>query len=677
MRSPSGLAPPAGPAAARAEPPARQAALLMAAAVAGTAGLAAFQLPLPGVRPGRINGLGLISVLPVSCLIGLGLLIVAFTLLLGLPRARPVALGAVLAATVICLDGVTARAEPQPRFPTTYQIAGYIDYISRTGHTAPALDAYFSWPGFFALIAMAAGAAGAHNLTEIMRWWPAAVDLLCLLPLFLITRSLRASWQARWYAALLLSLGNWVGQDYFSPQSLNFLLYLIFVAILLNWFGRAQPRSPCSGEREPLPAAGRQQVVLLLVLIAIFATSVVSHQLTPFLMLAACAGLVLARRCRLTGLPVLLGVILAGWISFGTVAFWSGHLQQMFGPVGHLLANFSSGVGGRVAGHQLHALVPQARIGAAAVVLAMAVAGVARRLRGGVRDVAALVLLGVPFLAPAVQNYGGEIVLRTYLFALPAACILGSYLFFPAGSAPRRAWLPVTAAGLAGLVLAGLFLVARYGNEAFEQTPPGELTAMNYLYARDSGGIRLIWLSQLPLANATPQMPWQYRDFEKVNYITAAAPADPASVRGLAAQLRQAGPASYLITTSTQEAYLEQVAGYPAGWGRRFRAAMAAAPGVRVAFADTGAVVYTMSWPPGSPRQPMPPVAVREPARGAGWTLAGMIALWLLLLALTAREVISLGVPAARWLLRPLTAVSVPLLVVLLAAIAMRFVLLS
>ena len=54
-----------------------------------------------------------------------------------------------------------------------------------------------------------------------------------------------------------------------------------------------------------------------------------------------------------------------------------------------------------------------------------------------------------------------------------------------------------------------------------------------------------------------------------------------------------------------------------------------------------------------------------------------MIALWLLLLALTAREVISLGVPAARWLLRPLTAVSAPLLVVLLAAIAMRFVLLS
>ena len=43
--------------------------------------------------------------------------------------------------------------EPEPRFPTGYQIAGFVDYVSRTGHTAPGLAAYFSWPGFFAAVA--------------------------------------------------------------------------------------------------------------------------------------------------------------------------------------------------------------------------------------------------------------------------------------------------------------------------------------------------------------------------------------------------------------------------------------------------------------------------------------------------------------------------------------------
>ena len=37
-------------------------------------------------------------------------------------------------------------------------------------------------------------------------------------------------------AAWLFAAADWVGQDYFSPQSLNYVLYLTFLAILVNWF---------------------------------------------------------------------------------------------------------------------------------------------------------------------------------------------------------------------------------------------------------------------------------------------------------------------------------------------------------------------------------------------------------------------------------------------------------
>jgi len=59
-----------------------------------------------------------------------------------------------------------------------------------------------------------------------MRIWPLAMDLLCLVPMGMIASRMRASWRAKWFAVFIFSVGNWVGQDYFSPQSLNYLLYL-------------------------------------------------------------------------------------------------------------------------------------------------------------------------------------------------------------------------------------------------------------------------------------------------------------------------------------------------------------------------------------------------------------------------------------------------------------------
>ncbi len=374
------------------------------------AGLALFFLPLRGVSLSRMTGLGLISVLPAASLIGVGMLTLAFVLALGLPRARPAVLGAMLVGIVICLDGVTAIIEPEPRFATAYQIAGFVEYISRTGHSAPGVGAYFSWPGFFALVAFLQGVAGNHDLIPVLRFWPVLIDLLCLLPLFLIMRNLRATWRARWFAAFLFSAGNWVGQDYFSPQAFNFLLYLVFVAILLTWFGRVprgarapdgrapDGRAPdgraagpagnaaglgrairrrwrdafsllVPGELPSRPVGGATRAMLLTLLIGIFVISTASHQLTPFFMVTACAGLVAARRCRLTGLPVLLGVILVGWVSFAAVGYWSGHLSDIFGGIGHLGANITSSVTGRVSGPKAGGTSPSHRPVAAAQAL--------------------------------------------------------------------------------------------------------------------------------------------------------------------------------------------------------------------------------------------------------------------------------------------------------------------
>jgi hypothetical protein len=664
--------------------------------LAAGAGLALFFISLRGIDLSQMNGLGLLSVLPVGVIAGVLLIALAFVLGLTLPKANPAILGAVLVSLVICLDGITIFVEPEPRFPTAYQIAGFVDYVSRTGHTAPSLAGYFSWPGFFELISFVTGVAGTHSLLTLMKVWPMAIDLLCLPPLFLIMRNLRVSWRAQWLAAFLFTVGNWVGQDYFSPQSFDYLLYLVFVAILVNWFADPDRSRPLRiiqasrlarlhrrifgplrpGELPPRPAKVGQRAFLLALLIAIFTVSTASHQLTPFFMIGACAGLVLIRRCTLPGLPILFGVILAGYVSFATVDYWSGHLSNVLGGIGHLGLNVTTSVGGRLTGSSpTHLLALHARVLVALVIVGLAGLGLLRRRRQGMDDRVLLTLFVMPFLLIGVVSYGGEIALRTYLFLLPAACLLGALFFFPHPQS-ETSWRSVTALVGCALVLPVGFILARYGNEAFERVPPGELAASNWVYAHDAHGVRLLWLSTAPATDVTPEMPWSYRDLTKVEYVPTLAPRDPASVGGLVSALRAAGPGSYLIATRTQVVAMQQTASYTDNWGTRFRADMSAAPDVRIAFATKTAVIYTLHWPPGARPMPLPTSGAGTASHRFAWTGAGLIVLWLLLALLAASEFIRLWRPSTG-VIKLLWLASGPLFLLLAADVVLRFVVLS
>jgi hypothetical protein len=665
-------------------------------------GLVVFVVPLAGVNLSRMNGLGLISVLPRTSLLGITATVIAFSVGLCLRRAYPAVLGVTLAGIVVCLDAVTVFAESEPRFPTAYQIAGFIEYVGRTGHTAPSLTAYFSWPGFFGVVAFLEQVTGQHNLIPVMRLWPVIIDLACLVPLYLIMSNLKATWRAKWLAAFLFEVGNWVGQDYFSPQSFNYLLYLTFIAFLLTWFNwrpRAQPVTPQAtpepahgirslwrssfsrlepGEMESRPVSPAQRAVLLAILLGIFVFSTTSHQLTPFNMVMACLGLVVARRCRITGLPVLLAVIVTGWVSFAAVGFWSGHMSTLFGGLGNLGGNLSASVAGRITGTAQHRLVPDVRSASAAAFLLMAVVGLLRRRHRGVDDRVAVTLMCVPFLAFAAQSYGGEIALRVYLFALPAAAILTAYMFFPTirdeGVSYRwRAFLPVT---VCTVTLLFGFIVARYGNEAFERIPAGEVSAFDYLYAHDQNGARVLWLSPAPVADQTPQMPWQYRDIEKIQFIAELAPRDPRDVAALVTTLRTVGVNAYLVVTSTQATFLNQGASYSVNWRSEFRAQMSATQGVRTVLDNADAVIYTVPWPTGTRARPVVIGTLGPASRPTLWTPAGLIVLCLLLLILIAREFIRVCLDAPRST-RLLTLVSLPMLTVFAGIVIMRFIVLS
>ncbi|MEU0413644.1 polysaccharide biosynthesis C-terminal domain-containing protein [Streptomyces griseorubiginosus] len=633
----------------------------------------------------RMGGLGLISILPLPTLIGAALLVVVFASLLWLGREHKALLLLTLVATVVSLHALPAVIEAEPRFATAWQHLGFIDYIDRTGSAVPDLDARWSWPGFFAVAAFVAKACGVSDFTEVIRWWPTAIQLAYLVPMFLLVRHMRASWRAKWTGIWIFVLSGWVGQDYFSPQGFTYLLYLVFVAVLLVWFRAPRViwtrRRP--GEAEVEPTNRRQRAVLLAVVIGLFAATVPAHQLTPFMMLGVLAALVVFHRSELRGLPVLFGVMVTAWICYMAEPYWSGHFDELFGGVGGVGGNVSSSVSGRIeGGSSTHKLVLYVRVLLAGGVMALACYGWWRRREHRYREVSLLVLTFIPFLGFGMQSYGGEMALRVFMFALPGAGLLAALALFPRTGVTAkerekdRVSLAPVAALMAGLLLVGGFLIARWGNEPFERIRPGEVAAMDYVYAHDDPTVRLLWLSNDTVNNVTPAMPWGAKDMEKVSYVPTLAPPDPVLVSGLVKSLRDAGPNSYLMVNVSQVTYLRLDVGYSKTWEPRLLDNLDNRKELKRVFTNPDVTMYALRDQPAGKVPKPDPGPIGPQVTWTPWSVVGALAALALILLLSAREVVRVavrpGVRQLRWLQSSFW-FSLPLLAVFLAALVQRF----
>ncbi|WP_240660168.1 lipopolysaccharide biosynthesis protein [Streptomyces sp. WAC 01529] len=683
---PSAEPPPAEEASAYPHP-SRLRVLVMALLLA--AALALYWVPVLGLGERDLDdmgGLGLISVLPAPTLLGAALLVVVFAVLLWMDRPIKGLLLVTLLATVVSLHALPAVIETEPRFATAWQHLGFMEYIDRTGTAVPDLDARWSWPGFFAAATFVAKACGVSDMTEVIRWWPTAMQLLYLAPMFLLVRSMRAAWRAKWAGLWIFVLSGWVGQDYFSPQGFTYLLYIAFVAVLLVWFRAPRvlwaKRRP--GESEVEPTGRGERAVLLLVLVGLFSATVPAHQLTPFVMLGVLAVLVLIGRSELRGLPMLFGVMVVVWLGFLAEPYWSGHFNELFGGVGGVGGNVSSSVSGRIeGGSSTHQLVLYVRVAMAGGVMAFACWGWWRRRFYRCSERSLLVLTFVPFLGFGMQSYGGEMALRVFMFALPGAALLAGLALFPrAGVTAKerdrdRVSLAPLAALMAGLVLMGGFLVARWGNESFERIRPGEVTAMEYVYAHADPTVRLLWMSNDTVNNVTPAMPWGTRDMEKVEYVPTLAPADPVLVSGLVKALKDAGPNSYLMINRGQSTYLELDAGYAKTWEPRLIRHLDDRRELKKVLTNDDATLYSLRERPDGAAPKADPGAVGPKVTWTPWTVVGALSAVALVLLLTTREVVRVAaapsVRQQRWLQSSFW-FSLPLLAVLFASLIQRFV---
>ncbi len=509
------------------------------------ASVAVWASALPGIDLSRMNDYGLVSVLPARVWLGLLLLLLSFVLCWWrAERTRPLLAVHVL-AFIVMFYGIPAIVSPTPRGPIVYRHAGIADSLIRTGIVDTRQDAYFSWPGFFMFLGWVQKAGNLPTVLVLAKWATVAVNVLYLPPLLMVLRALTRDARVLWGAVFLFYLTDWINQDYLAPQSFSYLFYLVIIALVLHylrpsavteigparlafrirrsrwtrWARWAFPVRP-----GPLPSgvpqsavAGRTGALVTLMVIVLYAATVASHQLTPYALLLAVGLLVLTGHCRVRGLPLLMGVMLAIWTIFVAHGYIDGHFQKIAEGSGDIGQATASNLTQRLAGSREHIVVVRERILLSAGVWLLGLAGCIYRLRTRYTDHAAAVLAVAPiplFLLP----YGGEVLLRLYFFMLPFAAFFAAALFVPSRSEEtQRAWGPPrrrtlrairdgAVFGAVGSVLLAGSLVARYGNERMDLYSPAETAAVRELYRIAPDGSFLL--------AETNYLPWKYQDYE-------------------------------------------------------------------------------------------------------------------------------------------------------------------
>jgi len=432
----------------------------------------------------------------------------------------------------------------------------------------------------------------------------------------MIFRTLSLDRRLWWLGTWLFYVTDWIGQDYFSPQGLTYFLYLVVLAAVLQWFvpssalppGRLQvwlaelrshvrprraraPLRPLAdatdGTEVTRPSRARAGVIL--VSVAIFAAIVPSHQLTPFAVLSAVALLVLVGRATIRATPVLMSVLVASWLTFVAVAYLSGHRKDVTGHAGNIEGTFVESLANRLTGSALHLLVVADRLAITTVLWSLAALSTLLAYRRRIDIVPCVVLALAPFPLIGLQAYGGEILLRVYLFSLPFMVFLVAIL---CARAPQRAIAPIFA-GVLLFFLSG-FVIGRFGNERMDYFARDELAAVTRLYDVAPPGSGLFAL--------VGNLPWKFQNYTSYRYARVTPELDwgridkdpQRSVRSLAALMTSNRRPAYLILTRSQSAAAELADGVSPRTIVRFERAIANSPRFREIYRNPNARIFML-----------------------------------------------------------------------------------
>ncbi|GIF25892.1 lysophospholipase L1-like esterase [Actinoplanes tereljensis] len=514
--------------------------------------------------------LGMVDALSPLCWVALALLVGA--MVIELRRSPVIAWRGYLLTAVLVIETYALQplVENAARLPVAWLHVGFTDYIAQHGAVLESFDARFSWAGFFTLAAVLTKAAGMADAAPMLRWAPVVMMMGWMVPMGLIGRALRLPPRAIWLALWIFLAGDWVEQEYFSPQSLALLLFLCAVALAMRLLCRRLVQGNDGGVPRLDPGLDGHRPVAraatIGILVTVMAALAPTHQLTPYLLAGVMFLLAVLAGLRPRGLVVVAAVLPMTWLVLGAHDFWAGHLTLFTQDVGAVDSVVGNNLTERLAGSEARQLAQTVRLGLIAIIGLFAGIGALRWWRGGRLRTGFLiaVLAGSPASFVLVQSYGGEMFLRVWLFALPWVAMLAAGAFLPPakattvavpGPAPQPRWLPVIATAVAVLTVTSIGLVARSANDGFTQVTAHQVAVMRQFFAQATPGTRLSQLNSYVVGG-----------FEKMGQVTyTEVMPNCLDTKSVAQCVVETDP-DVVAITKQQDIYGQLTQGLPAGW---------------------------------------------------------------------------------------------------------------
>ena len=431
-----------------------------------------------------LDSLGIASSLPTAYYAGMFMLLAASGVAL-LDRRRGAWMLAAYGFAYGLLVWLTPLAlEGTPHFRTAYQNFGYVDPILRGIGLVPGVFLYHDWPLFPLSMAAFIQSTGISSLT-LLAWYPTVMVLLYAAVVVAFVAILGRRLQPGISLVLAAAVAvwsyfvfNWTAQEYFSPQSLAYLFFLILQCVLA-W---------STVERQ-----GQLTPRLTVAVLGLFTLIVATHVLTALVSLGVLLALLVTGHIKRGTILITCGLIFIVWQVTIAAPFFVFYGSQLMSSVLGATNFFGANVEGRVRGDAGHILITQLRILGSAVPYGLAGAALlAIQLKN--QDWRALVrqlphmpqlpqlplsvsfpvaaLLGIVVIGP-VSVYGGEMLIRVLFFSLPALCALIAFGL-------QQRWFKALVLATV-VVMAPVHLLTQDGNELLDYVSSGELAGFDYM----------------------------------------------------------------------------------------------------------------------------------------------------------------------------------------------------
>jgi len=390
------------------------------------------------IDPNSLGGAGLIEQLSPVLVAGYAVLAVAAVLEI-FTSARAVVLTGQAIVGVVGLFGLQTFSYAVARVPVAWLHWGFSEQIGRDGAVLQGLDSRYSWPGFFAALGAVSRSLGITDPADFIAFAPIVLAGLAAFAVFSIATTVLGNGSTRWLALWIYITANWVGQEYLSPQGLTVVIVLVVLAVVLQYGLRLpllarRPRPAGVTEAPPVqfrhPDTGTGSRALVWAAVAVGSLALApTHQLSPLFLIITLGILVVFRRLNDPLLVLVPIVVVIAWYLTGALDFWRNVGPGLLAGLGDISGSLSANVGDRLVGQSGRQLLVGLRIATALIVFGLALVGVLR-LRAQKWEWRLLaVLCAAPFALVLAQAYGGEMLLRSYLFALPMISIAAAYAF--------------------------------------------------------------------------------------------------------------------------------------------------------------------------------------------------------------------------------------------------------